>query len=100
MKRPGRYCGPGCSFSDAMPILNPLARASRNDEWPGKTLPTVSRVPSTLLMIGEPDERWPARAQNSTPRVYWRETADLLLKLGATPLERSGVEIASYRAGL
>jgi uncharacterized protein len=38
-------------------------------------------------------------AYYQTPRVYWRETAELLLKLGATPLEQSGVEIASYRAG-
>jgi ankyrin repeat protein len=27
-----------------------------------------------------------------TPRIYRQETADLLLKLGATPLERSGVK--------
>ena len=38
-------------------------------------------------------------AYYQTPRVYWRETADLLLKLGATELDKSGVEIASYRAG-
>jgi ankyrin repeat protein len=30
-------------------------------------------------------------AYYQTPRVYRRETADLLLKLGATPLDRSGV---------
>jgi ankyrin repeat protein len=28
-----------------------------------------------------------------TPRIYRKETADLLLKLGATPLERSGVKV-------
>ena len=38
-------------------------------------------------------------AYYQTPRVYWRETAELLVKLGATPLDKSGVEIASYRAG-
>jgi ankyrin repeat protein len=33
-------------------------------------------------------------AYYQTPRIYRKETADLLLKLGATPLERSGVKIA------
>jgi hypothetical protein len=31
-------------------------------------------------------------AYYQTPRIYRQETADLLLKLGATPLERSGVK--------
>jgi uncharacterized protein len=31
-------------------------------------------------------------AYYQTPRIYRKETADLLLKLGATPLERSGVK--------
>ena len=30
-------------------------------------------------------------AYYQTPRVFRRDTADLLLKLGATPLDRSGV---------
>ena len=33
------------------------------------------------------------------PRLYRRETAELLLKLGATPLDRSGVEVVLQRTG-
>jgi ankyrin repeat protein len=33
-------------------------------------------------------------AYYQTPRIYRQETADLLLKLGATPLERSGVKVS------
>ena len=33
-------------------------------------------------------------AYYQTPRIYRKETADLLLKLGATPLERSGVKVS------
>jgi ankyrin repeat protein len=36
-------------------------------------------------------------AYYQTPRVYRRETADLLLKLGATPLDRSGVVAVVHR---
>jgi ankyrin repeat protein len=35
---------------------------------------------------------------NQTPRIYRRDTADLLLSLGATPLETSGVKIVAERA--
>ncbi len=35
---------------------------------------------------------------NQTPRTYHSDTADLLLSLGATPLEASGVKIVSSRA--
>ena len=35
---------------------------------------------------------------DQTPRTYHRDTADLLLSLGATPLESSGVKILSARA--
>jgi len=34
-----------------------------------------------------------------TPRTYRKETADLLLMLGATPLEQSGVKIVTARVG-
>jgi ankyrin repeat protein len=34
-----------------------------------------------------------------TPRTYRRETAELLLSLGATPLEKSGVRIVTARVG-
>jgi hypothetical protein len=33
------------------------------------------------------------------PRIYRRETVDLLLKLGATPLDRSGVVVVLQRTG-
>jgi len=33
-------------------------------------------------------------AYYQTPRIYRKETADLLLKLGATPLEKSGVKVS------
>src|SRR5262249_24408235 len=33
------------------------------------------------------------------PRIYRRDTIDLLLKLGATPLDRSGVEVLFQRTG-
>ena len=33
-------------------------------------------------------------AYYQTPRIYRRETSDLLLKLGATPLEKSGVKVS------
>ena len=33
-----------------------------------------------------------------TARAFRRDTADLLLKLGATPLERSGVVVVNQRA--
>ena len=38
-------------------------------------------------------------AYYQTPRALWPETADLLLRLGATPLERSGVVVINRRAG-
>lgn len=37
-------------------------------------------------------------AYTQTPRSFRRETADLLLSLGAVPLEKSGVKIVSQRA--
>jgi hypothetical protein len=39
-------------------MLMPLARANRNAGCPGKMLPTASRVPSTLLIVGEASECW------------------------------------------
>ena len=36
-------------------------------------------------------------AYYQTPRVFRRDTADLLLKLGATPLDRSGVVAVVHR---
>ena len=35
---------------------------------------------------------------NQTPRIYRKDTADLLLSLGATPLESSGVRVVAERA--
>jgi hypothetical protein len=32
------------------------------------------------------------------PRIFRRETADLLVQLGATPVERSGVVVVTQRA--
>jgi hypothetical protein len=31
------------------------------------------------------------------PRIFRKDTADLLLKLGATPLDRSGVKVVLQR---
>jgi hypothetical protein len=33
------------------------------------------------------------------PRIYRKETAELLLKLGAAPLDRSGVDVVLQRHG-
>ncbi len=35
---------------------------------------------------------------NQTPRIYRKDTADLLLSLGATTLESSGVKVVAERA--
>ena len=35
---------------------------------------------------------------NQTPRIFRKETANLLLTLGATPIETSGVKIVAERA--
>jgi hypothetical protein len=39
------------------------------------------------------------KAYYQTPRSLRRETAELLLKLGATALDRSGVVVVNRRAG-
>ena len=35
---------------------------------------------------------------NQTPRTFHKDTADLLVSLGATPLEASGVKVVAKRA--
>jgi hypothetical protein len=39
------------------------------------------------------------RAYEQSPKIYRPDTAELLLASGATPLEQSGVNILTFKAG-
>jgi hypothetical protein len=66
----------------------------------GAELDAADRFGQTPLSIANAIvTRGLGNAYYQTPRALRRDTADLLLRLGATPLERSGVVAVNRRAG-